>query len=168
MLFCLVRLFKSLSPRPFSSLSKTCQVLKDAIFSFTPVACNPLLHKYFMGRLFFFELAYKWQQAPVLDWMICTGLFSSCAQVQDFENNGACRSSVMDESSNEVMLCIPDESSGSPGRIYVAVEEQPLWKMLSVWSSGPKLFVSVIDGLPVIKLTCWQTLICFISWMTCI
>lgn len=105
--------------------------------------------------------------------MICTGdsirLLSSCARVQesDFENVGACRIPVMDGSSNEVMLCIPDESSGSPDRIYVAVEEQPLQKMLSVWSSGPRLFVIVIDGLPVIKLTCWQTLICFISWMTC-
>lgn len=34
-------------------------------------------------------------------------------QELDFENNGACRSPVMDGSSNEVMLCIPDESSGS-------------------------------------------------------
>lgn len=105
--------------------------------------------------------------------MICTRdsirLLSSCAQVQasDFENNGACRIPVMDGSSNEVMLCIPDESSGSPDRIYVAVEKQPLQKMLSVWSSSPGLFVIVTDGLPVIKLTCWQTLICFISWMTC-
>ena len=49
----------------------------------------------------------------------------------DFENNGACRSPVMDGSSDEVMLCIPDESSGSAGGIYVAVEEQPLQKMLS-------------------------------------
>ena len=32
----------------------------------------------------------------------------------------------MDGSSDEVMLCIPDESSGSPDRIYVAAEEQPL------------------------------------------
>ncbi len=86
----------------------------------------------------------------------------------DFENNGAPRSPVMDGSSNEVMLCIADQSSGSPDRIYVTVEEQPLQKMLSVWSDGPRLFVIVIDGLPVIKLTCWQTLICFISWMSCI
>lgn len=73
----------------------------------------------------------------------------------------------MDWSSNEVMLCIPDESSGSPGGIYVAVEEQPLQKMLSVWGSGLRLFVIVIDELLVIKLTCWKTLICFILWMTC-
>lgn len=39
---------------------------------------------------------------------------------------------VIDGSSNEVMLCIPDETSGSGERIYVAVEEQPLQKMLSV------------------------------------
>lgn len=32
---------------------------------------------------------------------------------------------VMDGSSSEVMLCIPDESSGSLERIYVAVEERP-------------------------------------------
>lgn len=38
----------------------------------------------------------------------------------------------MDGSSDEVMLCIPDEGSGSPGGIYVAVEEQPHEKMLSV------------------------------------
>lgn len=39
---------------------------------------------------------------------------------------------VMDGSSNEVVLCIPDESGGSLARIYVAVDEQPLQKMLSV------------------------------------
>lgn len=33
---------------------------------------------------------------------------------------------LMDGSSDEVLLCIPDESSGSPDRIYVAAEEQPL------------------------------------------
>lgn len=60
---------------------------------------------------------------------------------------------MMDGSSDEVMLCIPDESSGSPGGIYVAAEEQPLLKMLSVWSGGPRPFVTVIDGHPVIKLT---------------
>lgn len=146
---------------------------KDAIFSFTPVATKPLLHKCFIDRLLFFfffsELASKWQQTPVLDWMICTRdsirLLSSCARVQelDSENNGACRSPMMDGCSDEVMLCIPDESSGSADRIYVTVKEQPLWKMLSVWSSCPRPFVIVIDGLPVIKLTCWQTLICFIS-----
>ena len=61
----------------------------------------------------------------------------------------------MDGSPNEVMLCIPDESSESPGRIYVDVEEEPpLQKMLSFRSSGPRPFVSMIDELPVIKLTC--------------
>lgn len=60
----------------------------------------------------------------------------------------------MDGSPTEVMLCISDESSGSLGRIYVDVEEPPLHKMLSLRSSGPRPFVSVIDELPVIKLTC--------------
>lgn len=74
---------------------------------------------------------------------------------------------VIDGSPNEVMLCIPDESSGSADRIYVAVEEQALKKMLSVWSGGPRMFVNVIDVPLVIKLTRWQTLICFISGVAC-
>lgn len=57
---------------------------------------------------------------------------------------------VMDGSSNEVTLCIPDETGGSVERIYAAVEEQPLQEMLSVRSSGLRLFVTAER--PVIKL----------------
>lgn len=39
---------------------------------------------------------------------------------------------VMDGSSNEVMLCIPDESSGSQFRIYETMDELPLHAMLSL------------------------------------
>lgn len=45
-------------------------------------------------------------------------------------------------------------SSGSAGGIYVAVKEQPLQKMPSDLSGGPRLFVMVIDELAVITLTC--------------
>ncbi|TNN83729.1 hypothetical protein EYF80_005905 [Liparis tanakae] len=60
----------------------------------------------------------------------------------DFENNGACRRPVMDGSPDGVMSCVLDGEHGSAGRIYVAVKEQPLQKMLSDLSGGPRLFVT--------------------------
>ena len=53
MLFCSVRLFKS-DVLVYSAAYQNMSALKDAILSFTPVTSNPLLHKYFIGRLLFF------------------------------------------------------------------------------------------------------------------
>lgn len=144
--------------------------LKDAILSFTPVTSNPLLHKYFIDRLLFL-----WSYIQV------TAGSSFRLNDQHWKQDPAvfkCRSWTlkimvhagaqwwMDPPMKLCYVFLMRAVNHRAGFMWMW-KNPPLQKMLSFRSSGPRPFVSMIDELPVIKLTCWQTLICFISWMTC-